>query len=100
MERWRTVQQDVVILNDIFENIPHLDPFALDQLFRAFHGLDQPAFFQFLDDKRLKQLKRHVFRKPALMQLEVGIDHNYRPAGIVDPLTEQILSEAALLSLK
>src|SRR4030065_204051 len=33
------------------------------------------------------------------MQLELGTDHDHRAAGIVDALAEQVLAEAALLSL-
>jgi hypothetical protein len=51
-------------------------------------------------DERLEQLERHLLRQPALVQLELGTDHDDRAAGIVDALAEQVLPEAALLALE
>ena len=51
-------------------------------------------------DERLEQLERHLLRQAALVQLELGTDHDDRAARIVDALAEQVLAEAALLALE
>src|SRR5262249_7940418 len=37
---------------------------------------------------------------PALVELELGADHDHRAARVVDALAEQVLAEAALLALQ
>ena len=48
----------------------------------------------------LEQLQRHAPGQAALVQLELGTDHDDRAASVVDALAQQILAEAALLALE
>ena len=53
-----------------------------------------------LHDERLEQFERHELRQTALMQFEGRTTHDDRTAGVVDALTEKVLTESALLALK
>src|SRR3990167_8092214 len=62
--------------------------------------MHMPALFQFTDNERLKQFKRHFLRKSTLLQLEVRPDHNDGTPRIIHALPQQILPEATLLSFQ
>ena len=57
------------------------------------------SLFKFGIDEGLEELKRHLFGQTALVQLEVRANGNNRTARVVDALTKQVLTEAALLAL-
>ena len=100
VQRRRAVQQHRVVLDDLAQDVPHLGLLALDQPLRALDRLDVAAVLELADDERLEQLERHVLRQPALVELELGTDHDHRAARVVDALAEQVLAEAALLALE
>src|SRR5450830_950923 len=100
MQRRRAVEQYWMLADHLVENIPNLGLLLLDQLLRLFHRGGQALGVEPRVDKRLEQFERHLFRQPALVQLELGTDHDHRAAGIVDALAEQVLAEPALLALE
>src|SRR6202012_1961155 len=53
-----------------------------------------------LPHERLEQLERHQLWQTALWQLELRADHDDRTAGVVHPLTEQVLTEPTLLTFE
>src|SRR6202158_2947592 len=59
-----------------------------------------PLLSQRVVDERLEQLERHLLRQSALMQLELGANHNHRTSGVVHALAEQVLAEAPLFALQ
>ena len=93
-------KQDGVLADHLVEHVPDLALLLLDQLLglldggRLAHGL-QPRV-----DERLEQLQRHLLGQPALVQLELGADHDHRAARVVHALAEQVLAEPALLALQ
>src|SRR6185437_6809832 len=100
VQRRRPVQQDRVLGDDLFEDVPH------DRL-RALHhplgGLDVLRVVQVneaLHHERLEQLQRHLLGQAALVELELRADDDDRTAGVVDALAEQVLAEPALLALE
>ena len=100
VQRRGAVQQDRVLADHLFEDVPHLGPFLLDH---ALGGLDrarQTVEFELRVDERLEQFERHLLRQPALVQLQFRTDDDHRAAGIIDALAEQVLAEAALLALQ
>ena len=100
VQRRRAVEQDRMLANDLVENIPNLGLLLLDELLRLLHGGRQTLGVEPRIDERLEQFERHLLRQPALMQLELGADHDHRAAGIIDALAEQVLAEPALLALE
>ena len=72
----RPVEQHRVILDDLVQNIPHLELLALDQALGALDGVRESPLAKLAYDERLEELQRHLFRQPALVQLELGANHN------------------------
>ncbi len=94
------VEQHRMLGDDLFEHIPddrtgplHHPLGRLDVL--RVVEIDQP-----LHHERLEQFERHLLGQTALVQLQLRPDDDDRTAGVVDPLTEQVLAEAPLLALE
>ena len=100
VERGRAVQQHRVLADDLLQEVPHLGPLLLDHLLRGLDRRDQAFLLELVVDERLEQLERHLLRQAALVQLQLGADHDDRAARVVDALAEQVLAEAALLALQ
>ena len=100
VKRGGTVQHHRVILDHILQDIP-------DARLKPFHHLlgildvmaDVPGY-ELLHDKRLEQLDCHLLRDTALIDLHLRPDNNNGTAGIVDTLSEKVLTEAPALSLQ
>ena len=99
VQGWRTVQHDRVFANDFFENIPDFSAFALDHFLGSFDGCRHTTHLQFGEDKRLEQFERHLLRQTALMQSQCRTNHDDRTTRVINTLTEEVLTEAALLTL-
>src|SRR6185295_17044405 len=100
MERRGAVQEDRMVLDDLFEDVPDLGPDALDDALRALDVVGEALLDELAHDERLEQLERHLLGQPALMELELRADDDDRPARVVDTLAEQVLTEPALLALE
>ncbi len=66
-------------------------------LFTVFHNA---ALDELADYEGLVKLGRHVFWNTALVHLQLGAYDDNRTGGVVDTLTEKILTETALLTLE
>ncbi|MNQ60106.1 hypothetical protein D3C85_743750 [compost metagenome] len=95
----RTVEQHGMFADDLGEHVPHLGQLALDHLLGRLDGGGHAAGFELAEDERLEQLEGHLLGQTALMQAQGRADGDYRTAGVVDALAEQVLTEAALLAL-
>ena len=94
-----TVEQHRVVLDDVLEDVPNDD--VLRPLNHALGVLDVAALAhvdELLHHKGLEQLQRHLLGDAALIHLELRSDDDDRTAGIVDALTEQVLTETSLLA--
>src|SRR5438067_144235 len=100
VKRRRAVQQNRMLLDDLFERIPHFDGLQLDHLFGGLDRTDQALLFETVVDERLEQLEGHLLRQTALVQLQFGTDDDDGAAGVIDALAEEVLAEAALLALE
>ena len=100
VQRGSAVQQNGVILDDFFEDVPHHRVLLLDQFLGLLDGGAMAALFQAMIDERLEQLQRHLLGKSALVQLQFGTDHDDGAAGVIDALAEQVLTETALLAFE
>ena len=65
------IEQNRMPVDDIFQNLPHLLPLLVHHLLGALDGLDQPAFDQLSDNKRLEELDGHILRQPALVEFQL-----------------------------
>ncbi len=100
VQRRRTVEQHGMLGYDLFEYAPHLGVAAVDETLGALHVLREVHVDQTLDDERLEQLQRHRLRQTALVHAQRRADDDHGTAGVVDSLTQQVLTEAALLALE
>src|ERR1700758_2987888 len=89
-----------MLADHLVQDIPDLGPLLFDQLLGLLHGGGQALGVEPRVDERLEQLQRHLLRQAALMQAQLGTDHDHRTARIVDALAEQVLTEPALLALE
>ena len=100
VQRRRTVEHDGVLCDGFFEHIPHFGPLALHHPLRRANVLGIGLLHQALHDEWLEQLQRHKLRQTALVQFQLWADNNHRTAGVVDTLTQQVLTEAPLLTFQ
>ena len=100
VQRGRAVEQDGMILDDFFENVPNHRVLLLHQFLGLLDGGAMAALLEAMIDERLEQLERHLLRQAALVELQLGTDHDHGTAGIIDALAEQVLAEAALLAFE
>ena len=96
----RTIQQDRVLPGHLIEHVPNLGRLAVDQFLGGTNGVNVAEILEPADDERLEQHERHFLWQTALVQLELGTDHDHRSAGVVHALAEQVLAEAPALALE
>jgi hypothetical protein len=89
-----------MVLDHHVERVIDLGGLGVDQLARLLDGGGDAALLQLVVDERLEELERHLLGQAALVELELGADHDDRAARVVDALAEQVLAEAALLALE
>ena len=88
-----------MVADDLLEDIPDLFASALEHLLGRLDGVGVPQLFEAADDEGLKQLQRDLLGQAALVQLQVGADHDHRPRRVINALAQQVLAESALLAL-
>ena len=94
------VEKDRVLLDHLFEHVPHVRAAALDHPLGRFDVLGQLQVHQALHHERLEQLEGHLLGEAALVEAEGGADDDDRAARVVDALAQQVLAETALLALE
>src|SRR5579862_3388926 len=100
VESGSAVQQDRVILNDFFQDVPNDRLLLLHHFFRLLDGGDVARLLQPVINERLEQFERHLLGQTALMQLEFRTDHDHGTSRVVHALAEQVLAEASLLAFQ
>ena len=100
VQRGSAVQQNGVVLDDLFEDVPHHRVLLLHQFLGLLDGGAMAALLEAMIDERLEQLERHLLGKAALVQAQLRAHHDDRAAGVVHALAQQVLAEAALFALE
>ena len=100
VQRRCTVQHDRVVLDDNLQCVPNLALRALYSLSCSLDVAGGTGLDKALHNKRLKELQCHFLRQAALVHFQLRADNDNGTAGIVNTLTEQVLTEAALLALQ
>ena len=95
-----TVQHYRMLLDNLLKHIPYLRIHLVDKLFRIFNILADSLCHKLLHYKGLKQLDRHFLRQTALVNFQLGTYHNNGTSGIVNTLSEQVLTETSGFTLK
>ena len=57
-----TVEQNGMLFDNFFENVPHFRTFFLDHFLGRLDGGDESTLFKFVVDERLEQLEGHLLR--------------------------------------
>ena len=99
VQGWCAVEQHRVLANHLGEDIPHFRWLALYHLLGSLDSRCQTAGLQLAKDKWLEQFQGHLFRQSALVQAQGRANHNNGTAGVIYPLSKQVLAESALLTL-
>src|SRR5258707_7877912 len=99
-QRGSAVQEEWMVLNNLFQYVPDLWLDTLDKALGALDIMREVLLNQFAHDKRLEELQRHFLGQTALVQLEFGTNHDHRAARVVHTLAQQVLAETALLALE
>src|SRR5688572_11049061 len=99
MQRRRAIQHHRVLADHLFEDVPYLGHLLLDQPIGGLDRGGETEHLQLVENVRLEELERHFLGQAALVQLELWTDHDYRAAGVVDALAEQVLPETSTLAL-
>ena len=99
MKSWGTVQQNGVLTNHLGQDIPNLGWLTLDHFLGCFDGARQTAVLKLAKDKGLEQLESHFLRQTTLVKLQGWTRHDHRTARVINTLSEQVLTETALLTL-
>src|ERR1019366_3541127 len=100
MESRGAVEQDRVILDDLFEDVPDDGLLHLNHLFGLLDGGAVAGLFETVVDEGLEEFERHLLGQEALVQLEFGAYDDDRASRVVDALSEEVLTEAALLAFE
>ena len=99
VQRRGPVQQHGVVLDHGLEDVPDLLVLPLEHLLRALDRVRMPQFLQLADDERLVEFQRDLLRQTALVQFQVGADHDHAAGRVVDAFAEQVFAKPALLPL-
>ena len=62
--------------------------------------MDEAQLLEAANDEGFKKNERHFLWQTALVEFQLGAGHDHRTTGIIDALTEEILTEASLLALE
>src|SRR5678815_2927460 len=89
-----------MLADHLVEDVPDFLALLFDPLLRLLEGHRKTLGVEARVDERLEQLERHLLGQAALVELELRTGDDDRTARIVDALAEQILAEAALLTLE
>src|SRR5260370_2677267 len=69
MQSWSAVEQNGMVLDDFFENVPHHWVLLLHQFLGLLDGGAMAALLEAVIDEGLEELQRHLLGKTALVQL-------------------------------
>ena len=95
-----TVQQNGVVMNDIFQSVPYFRRSTVYHFSGTLDVGDDLGVYQTLQDKRLEQFQSHFLRQTALIHFQFRSDNDNRTTGVVNTLTQQVLTETSLLTFQ
>ena len=100
VQGWCTVQQHRVLGDDLLQHIPHDGALPLHHALSGLDVLSVVEIVQAFHHEGFEQFEGHGLRQAALVQLQLGTNHDHRTTRVVDTFAEQVLAEPALLALE
>ncbi len=98
VKRRRPVEHYGMILDYALKYGPDFVPASFDKSSCALDVGGKAAFDQLVHDKRLEELKRHLLRQTALVDLQAGSDNDDGASRIVNSFSKQILTETSFFA--
>ena len=99
VQRRSAVQHDGVVLDDDIQSVPHLGDALVHHLLGGLDVVGSAVLHQLFHDEGTEQLHGHLLGHAALIDFQLGADHDNGTAGVVHALAQQVLAETALLAL-
>ena len=97
---WCTIEEHGMTLHHILKDIPDNWLTTINDLLSTLHRLHDTALNELTDNERLIELSSHQLRQTTLTHLQLRTYNDHRTCRIVNTLTEEVLTEAALLTLQ
>ena len=94
------VEHDGVVLDHELQGVPHLGLALVHHLLGGLDVVGQAVLHQLFHHEGAEELDGHLLGQAALVDLQLGADHDDGTAGVVHALAQQVLAEAALLALE
>ena len=96
------VEKNRVVLDNVLKRIPYTR--ILVCLFYLLYSIlnsgNLTHLLKALNNEGLEELECHFLRKTTLIDLKLRTDNDNRTSGVVNTLTEKVLTEASLLTAK
>src|SRR2546430_12195276 len=89
-----------MVFNDLFQYVPHFRFDTLDKALRTLDVVGKVLLNKLTHDEWLEEFQCHTFWQTTLVQFQVWSNHDYRTTRVVNTLTKQVLTEAALLTFE
>ena len=99
VQRRSAVQHDGVVLDDDIQSVPHLGDALVHHLLGGLDVVGSAVLHQLFHDEGTEQLHGHLLGHAALIDFQLGADHDNGTAGVVHALAQQVLAEPPLLAL-
>ena len=99
MESGRPVEEDRMVLDRLFQAFPDLGGPLFDHLLGSGDG-GVVLVLQEVDDEGFEELQGHDPGETALVELDVGVDHDDATSGVVHAFAQEVLTETAVLALE
>ena len=100
MQRGSTIEKDGMLLDHLFQNIPHHGLMVLHHLLGTLDGRYMSFLLQAIVDKGLEQLECHDLGQTALMEFQLRSHYDDGTTRIINALAQQILAKPTLLSFQ
>ncbi|MBA7631647.1 hypothetical protein ES703_39182 [subsurface metagenome] len=79
MEGGGAVEQDRMLVNDFFQNVPDLLVTSFNHPLGAFNRIGQAVLFKLANDERLIQFEGYFLRQATLIQFQIRSYYDNRP---------------------
>src|SRR5699024_3782839 len=96
----RTVQHNRMFFDNVLKDIPYFRLQLLNHFLRVLDVMGGSVGNQFLHNKGLEQLDRHLFRQTALINLKFRTDYDNRTSGVINTFAQKVLTETAALTFQ
>ena len=101
MQGRSTVQHNRMLFDDVFQYIPYLRLYlTLYHFLSALDIMRGTVLYQFLHNEGFEQFDGHLLRKTALINLQLRTYDDNGTSGIVNTLTQQVLTETSRLTFQ